>query len=234
MENELKRLGLSGGEAKIYFELLKTGQIGAYSIAKRIGIERTVTYNTLNKLVEKGLVSYIKTGGIKEFKATNPENLLKSIQEKEKEAKEIISKLREIQTTSPLKSSAEVYEGKEGLKILYQRILESKEKTVLVIGGTGKSINVLQYESPHIAKELIKKRINVKILAENQAKKYLLEKKPYNYQVKYLPKDYDIKATTMIWGNYVSIHMLYEKPFIIIIENKDMAESYRNLFKLLW
>jgi sugar-specific transcriptional regulator TrmB len=234
MENDLKRLGLSGREAKIYFELLKIGQIGAYSLSKKIGIERTVAYNTLNKLVEKGLVSYTKTRGLKEFKATNPENLLKSIQEKEKEAREIINRLKEVQITSPSKSSAEVYEGKEGLKILYRKILESKEKTVFVIGGTGKSIDLLQYESPHIAKELIKKKINVKILAESKSKAYSLEKSPYKYEVKYLPEEYDIKATTMIWDNYVSIHMLYEKPFIIIIENRDMAGSYRNLFKLLW
>jgi sugar-specific transcriptional regulator TrmB len=234
MEKDLKRLGLSDREAKIYLELLKIGQAGAYALAKRIGIERTVTYNTLSKLVEKGLVSHVKTEGIRLFKAANPENLLKSIQEKEKEAKEIVSKLKEIQITSPSKSGVEIYEGKEGLKALYQKILGGKEKIVFVLGGTGKSIDILKYEAPHIAKDLIKKKINVKILAESKAKQYSLEKEPYKYEVKYLPKDYNIKATTMIWGNYVSIHMLYEKPFIVIIEDKEMAESYRNLFKLLW
>jgi len=42
------------------------------------------------------------------------------------------------------------------------------------------------------------------------------------------------EATTTIFGNYVSIHILTEKPLIILIKNKDIAESYKNHFEELW
>ena len=31
-----------------------------------------------------------------------------------------------------------------------------------------------------------------------------------------------------------SIHLIKEKPHIVIIKNKEIAESYRNHFKILW
>ena len=46
----------------------------------------------------------------------------------------------------------------------------------------------------------------------------------------------DIKseATTTIFGNKISIHVIKEKPIIIIIKNKDIVESYKNHFEVLW
>ena len=37
-----------------------------------------------------------------------------------------------------------------------------------------------------------------------------------------------------IYGNKVSIHILTDKPIIIIIKNKDVAKSYKSYFEFLW
>ena len=42
------------------------------------------------------------------------------------------------------------------------------------------------------------------------------------------------KATTTIFNDSVAIHLIKEKPIIIIIKNKEIAESYQNHFEVLW
>ena len=57
-EDKLREAGLTGNESKVYYELLKKGQLSANQLAKNIGMDRTLTYTVLNHLIEKGMVSY--------------------------------------------------------------------------------------------------------------------------------------------------------------------------------
>ena len=233
MEEELKSLGLSGKEAKIYVELLKIEQIDAYALSKRVGVERTVTYNTLNKLVEKGLVSHVISGGKKQFKCASPENLLRPLQDKENIATELIEKLKKLQKITHTSSTVEVFEGKEGLKTMYQTALKTKDKRMYSFGGTGKSYEVLKYEFPHIVKQAIKQKLRMKLIVNYSAreKEFVKEK---GIEARYAPEGLDNNATTSIFGEYISIHILTEKPLIILIKNKEMAKGYRNYFELMW
>jgi len=55
-----------------------------------------------------------------------------------------------------------------------------------------------------------------------------------NSQVKQLPRKTG-PAAINIYGNKVAIiHWSKETPFAIVINNKDIAESYKEFFKLLW
>ena len=53
-----------------------------------------------------------------------------------------------------------------------------------------------------------------------------------NFQFRYL--DVESEATTSIFGDYVSIHLIKGKPLIILIKNKYIAKSFKNHFEYLW
>jgi len=53
-----------------------------------------------------------------------------------------------------------------------------------------------------------------------------------NLKVRYL--EVKSPATTTIYNDKVAIHILTDKPLIIIIKNKDIADGYRNYFEILW
>ncbi|RXZ81718.1 TrmB family transcriptional regulator [Paenibacillaceae bacterium] len=53
---ELQKLGFSQYECKAYVELLKDYPITGYEISKRSGVPRSMIYETLGKLVDKGAV----------------------------------------------------------------------------------------------------------------------------------------------------------------------------------
>ena len=93
--------GLSEKEGRIYLELLKAGPINANVLSKLLDIERTVTYNVLNKLIQKGLANYIVKDGKKLFNAAEPENLLKPLKEKEEILNALIPKIKALQKIKP-------------------------------------------------------------------------------------------------------------------------------------
>ncbi|MBU2442745.1 MAG: helix-turn-helix domain-containing protein, partial [Nanoarchaeota archaeon] len=59
----LEDLGLSEAEAKVYLALLETGSTLAGPIIKKTGLHRGTTYQILQRLIEKGLVSYVIKAG---------------------------------------------------------------------------------------------------------------------------------------------------------------------------
>jgi len=232
MENILDRLkeaGLTGNETKVYYELLKKGELVANNIAKNIGLDRTLTYTILNNLIEKGQVSYIIKEKKKFFSVTDPDNLLNSIKRKEIIVKDLIPELKKIKTLTQTEQEIKVYEGKEGLRSLINLIL--KEKEFSVFGSTGWNYFQL-YEMPRMAKEFAKSNVKVKTIGSKKLKgseAFSLE----NFEYKYL--EVESKSPTWIFGEYVSIHLTSrEKPFIILIKNKDIAETYKNYFNVLW
>ncbi|MGN6622795.1 MAG: helix-turn-helix domain-containing protein [Candidatus Nitrosocosmicus sp.] len=69
MISELVELGLTNGEAKVYFSLLKLGSSKVGSIVKDCRVSYSKVYDVLERLILKGLVSYVLIGNIKHFNA---------------------------------------------------------------------------------------------------------------------------------------------------------------------
>ncbi len=55
---DLQKLGFTPNEAKIYLVLLKYGPLQAKEISKKTQINRRTTYGALERLLEKGYISY--------------------------------------------------------------------------------------------------------------------------------------------------------------------------------
>ena len=53
----LERIGLSPNEVKIYLTLLRLGASKAGKIAKEAQVDRSATYDSLKRLLEKGIIS---------------------------------------------------------------------------------------------------------------------------------------------------------------------------------
>ena len=92
----LERAGLSKGEIEVYLTLLKLGSSLVSKVAQETGLHRTNIYDTLEKLKEKGLVSYVIRENRKHFSASNPEKLLDYIKEREKEVVSVIPEFKPI------------------------------------------------------------------------------------------------------------------------------------------
>src|SRR3989344_3532557 len=82
---ELKTIGLTEGEIKLYNALLELGESTRTELSKKSGISPSKIYDVANRLLEKGIISSIKKNNIIHFIAADPERLKNFLQQKELE-----------------------------------------------------------------------------------------------------------------------------------------------------
>jgi len=230
INQKLQEAGLTGNESKVYLELLRKGELSANRIARNLGMDRTLVYTVLNHLIEKGQVGYVVKEGKKKFSTSEPENLLDSIRAKELLVGDLIKELKKIKKKDQQDVEVNVYEGKEGLRKFISMAM--KYNNFCSFGATGRAFDFL-YELPAIAKKWErKKKFKGRIITTPKFKSHGLMTKVKNIEFRYL--DIKSESTTGIWGDNISIHLAVDKPIVVIIKNKEIAESYQNHFEVLW
>ncbi len=228
---ELKLAGLTGNAAKVYLQLIKIGKCNANIVAKKSGLDRSLTYTILNNLIDKGLVSYIIKDKKRIFKANNPKNLLIDLQDREKAINELIPKLLQITSSSKEQNSVEIFEGRAGFKKALEECFRESNDW-LFFGGKGASFDVLKWELPHMIKRFDTGKKTLRGLINSRHINHELCKLK-NVNVKGVG-GLNEEATTSISGNLVMIHVLKEKPFVILIRSKAIANNYRSVFEKMW
>ncbi len=232
MLEELQELGLSQKEAQIYVTLAKLGEATGNEVAKETSSHRTVAYNILQQLIDKGLVNYVNKDKKRFFSISDPESLLVEVKEKEELANNLIKSIQKIKTVKRKFSNVEVYEGVTGMKIIFNELKKAKELRVL--NATGKAFEYLIYSAEHVVKEMIRSS-KPRVIATQSMKNTELNKyKKLGMKVKYLPKEAENDATTFIFDDRVVIQMLKGKPLLIVIENKEIYEGYKKDFDVFW
>ena len=100
IELELRKLGLTEKEVRVYLAGLELGPSSVLNIAQKAGLARPTTYEIIKSLENKGLFAETKQKKKRYFVAQSPERILgllrvqkKEIEEKEREFIKIISAL---------------------------------------------------------------------------------------------------------------------------------------------
>ena len=237
----LKEIGLTDNEIKVYLIMLEEDENLASTIADKTKINRSLMYTILNNLIEKGMASYVVKENRKYFRATDPEKILNILKEKEElikkqeeAVKNILPDLRKLKLPREEEVKVEIYKGKEGNKTLLDDILRVGED-YLCLGYSGLSLGIIPYYFMHWHKRRVKIGIKRKIITkeqmrDNKAMKWGLT------SVRYVPDELNIPISTMIYGNKVWTMLPSGKndQVSILIESKDITNSYRNYFNLLW
>ncbi len=124
----LEDLGLSKGEIKAYLTLLELGPTKVGKVIEKSKLASSAVHNSLNALVEKGLVSYIKKGKIKFYQAVPAQQLMSFIEDKKKRVLQILPELELKQKLAEEKQEAEIFEGIKGIMAMLNRLIEDGEK----------------------------------------------------------------------------------------------------------
>jgi sugar-specific transcriptional regulator TrmB len=73
---ELRKLGLSNAESRVYLTLIEMGSGLVSAISRKAGVPRTNCYYTLKTLADKGLVSITNQGHRRVYLAETPRKLV--------------------------------------------------------------------------------------------------------------------------------------------------------------
>ncbi|MBT5021437.1 TrmB family transcriptional regulator [Candidatus Woesearchaeota archaeon] len=237
-EKILEELGLTPAESKVYLALLETGLTLAGPIIKKTKLHRATAYQILQKLIEKGLACYVSKSGKREFEATSPEILLELLEEQEEQVNSIIPALIELKEKNQRKQEVRVYSGVKKIKSVCEEILDELKYggEYLDFGVSGLFGKIL---GPYFYIWQEKKK-NWKINAKCIFNEDLLLKNPkylkdFVGEAKFHPKEHHSPTDTMIFKDIVVMFIwTAEPPIAIVIDNPDVAESYRNQFKVMW
>jgi len=244
MEEALRRIGLLDNEIKIYLTLLKMGSALASELAEKTDFHRVYVYDVLKSLTNKGLVTYVIKNNKKYFDVISPNKILDLLKEKEDEIKKqeqeiqkILPQLLLLHKPRKNRPIVEVYEGKEGMKTIFNDILRTK-KEWLTIGGTGHVPKVLPYFIPGWHLKRKKAKIKARAIFYDTKNGRKRGKEFLNIglaEVKHMPKEYVLPATIYLWENKTAIVLISEeKPYGILIESKEITKSFKAYFELVW
>jgi len=232
----LQKIGLSQSEAKVYIALIELGPSLAGAITKKANINRSNCYDVLQRLIEKGLISYVIQAKRKYFKAEEPKKL-KSLLEEEKEI--IQKKEKELNKIMPdlllkAKENAEkplvsMYYGKKGIKSIFEDILKYKEYNVF--GSSGKLKESLGPYFKLFQKRVKENKLKVRLIAGEKVRNTDIVR---HAETRYLPNEYITLISTLVYGNKVAIISWTNVPVGFLIEDKETANSYRKYFEFMW
>ncbi len=227
----LKEFGLTDNEAEVYLILLRLGSASASDILSKTGIHRINLYDILERLQEKGLVSYVIMGKRKHYEAADPKKILEIEEERKNKVKEIISELESQRQLSKSPQEATIYKDKKGIKNIIMDITKSKTEVYLFASGWGFKENFPDYSDIWYSR-LKMNKIRVKHLISHKFKGKKMV--PESFEYRYLPSEFVFPSTTCVYEDKVLIIMWSVSPIAILIRGKEISDSYKKFFEMLW
>ncbi|MEK6811782.1 MAG: helix-turn-helix domain-containing protein [Nanoarchaeota archaeon] len=236
---DLLKIGLTEGESKVYLALSEIGSSTVGPIVKNSKVAYSNIYDILNRLIDKGIVSFIIKNKTKYFQAASPSNLIQYLDKKqeqiaqEKESlKKILPDLEKLQE-SKSKQEAEVFIGKKGLRTAYEKLVKNTSKNDEILffyihDNKYAEESNLFYNS---IVDLVNKTKN-RGICNTEYKGSWFAKKSKHLTMKFsnlpLPGNIDIikdKILLTSWG---------ESIFSVLIHSESLANNLKNYFNEMW
>ena len=234
----LQELGLNEKESKVYLSCLSLGPSSILNISKKSKIKRTTVYSIIEELKNKGLIFITIDVFKKKYEAQNPNKLMLLLEEKREKLNNILPFLENIYKSENSNTKIYYYENIKNIKNLYLDLLKEVKNGDDYFVITNQKIWLKQ--DVKFFKNFIEKRsklnLNLKILMQNSeiSKKYKKFEKNYNQQVKILPEKIFLENNIVITNHKIIIHTLNSKNSAIIIKDKSIINTQKELFNLIW
>ncbi len=228
-EKILQEIGFEKNESKIYLLLLKLGPSPASKVGSELGLDRTTSYYTLIRMLEKGFVTQIIAKNTKTFGATAPKHLLALIEERKARFADIVPELHKLQTTTE-PFLVEVRQGNEGLRYLYRDAIKTGKEIMGLGIDDAQYIEADKTGLEQYYRDAEKNGIKEKMITYKGAKMFGSKISAYRY----VDKKYFQPTPTITYGN--TIVMMTWKPtlHLIFINSKELADAYKKNFMILW
>ena len=243
MFDKLQHLGLSENEARVYMAMLELGSSVVVEISRKSGINRPTTYVQIESLKKKGLVSTQTKGKKQYFIAESPDKLeylidsqLKTVEDKKIELNNYLPELLNLFNTSGQRPDVKFFEGKEGVLALQKEFLKTDQTTIYGITSLDNVFEVFpEFENTYI-KRRVQKKIPSKTIYTSAKGSILKESDESSLrESKYIePDKLPLGVDITIFKDKIAIVTLKGKISGTLIEDKEVADSFRAIFELVW
>jgi HTH-type transcriptional regulator, sugar sensing transcriptional regulator len=242
----LQNIGLTEGEIRVYLALIKLGPSTTGPIVDRSEVSSSKIYNILERLIQKGLISYTIKEKTRHYQAENPlkiKNYIdkkeKSLQQQKKEINKLIPELQQQMQTQKTIAEAQIYKGFKGIQTIIDNSYNSLKK-----GETFYALGIPSYQEPkyheYWSKEdhprRIKLGIKVKLLFNLNTPKEVLKNRNsfWGSEARYMPIPIETPSWILIYKDTAVIILQGDEPMAIEITNPKIAHSFKEYFDAFW
>ena len=236
-----EELGLSMNEAKIYNALLTYGGSGVSTIALRSKVHRSNAYDSLRRLIEKGVVYEVFGQRETLYEAVDPGKFLEFMEEKKMKLQNELPALLSIYRKHRAAERAYIFKGVEGMKNYLREALKAGVD-MYEFGAKGGWFDPrLGTFTQWFLKEAKKKDITFHHIFDWEVQEkalHVLEAvgKPY----KFAPKKYTSSSAVEVFGDHVvtftglGFGKLEDDFTIFVMVSPQLAEGYRLWWQMMW
>jgi predicted DNA-binding transcriptional regulator len=237
----LQEIGLTDSEIKVYLALVELGSSKKGPIVKKAGITSSKIYEVMDKLIEKGLASYVEKDNVKYFNAAPPSRIKdylkqkeEGLQKQEEELEKFLPSLELMQKLVTKENDAEVYRGWKGMQTVYNDLLETLKKgEEYHIFGASKGMDEKKVKSfyTRFNEKAAKKALKANIIF-NESARGNIPNVGKTGQIRYLEQT--TPSEICVYKEKTAIVLLEKEPLVILIRGKAIAESFRAYFHVMW
>jgi len=223
-------------------------------IINETGVANSIIYRILNSLIEKGLVSYIIKEKTKYFRAAEPQRILTYIEERKEKLdknkkliENVIPQLLALGQHSE-ETEIQIFEGFNGFitawEICYSKLKKGEELHSWGVYPVQEERFHLYWERDHKRRE--KAGLKIKILFNIGTNKEILQNRNSytGCNARYMPTNIktpawfavykDITLISLQTRKFESKEKTTTKPLIVVIKNKEIAETFEAYFQDFW
>lgn len=242
--SSLREAGLTEGEIKVYLALLELGESTAGPIIDKSKVSRSIIYQLLEKLMEKGLVSYIVKEKTKYFQAAEPNRIFDYIEEraaKLQESKKNVEKLFPqllLKQRAAKESEARIFVGFKGMITVhehtYRKLKRGEEYFYMGIPPEQPKYYHAHWQKDHVRRA--KAGIKCRLLFHPKTDRKILENRNSypGCDARYMPTEINTPGWFMGYKDVAVIGYPSSSPITLEIVNKEIADSFRAYFEEFW
>lgn len=244
---ELKKIGLTDGEIKVYEALLELGETTKTKLAKKSEVSPSKIYDITNRLIRKGILSSVKKSGVMHFKAADPKRLNDFIKKKEEEINEerrVVNDILPMLMAKYQKNEEEididVFYGWDGLKTAFLTLENSmgKKDVSYVFGasiGLAPTLGDIFWKQHQARVEKCGFKVMI-IFNEDMRSGRVLRHEYYDnhplHEIRYLHQG--TMNEFYIYKNHVLILISLKKPIGILIKSQETVDAFKKFFETMW
>ena len=231
----LKKSGLSDKEATVYQAALELGTASVEAISKKAGTKRPTTYLVLDDLAKRGLVTLVPRAKKSLYAAESPERLIGDAERRAELLKRALPEMLAFYNTKKDKPTVQLYEGKQAVYEIYERILLAKDVAFF------STIRDVLAEYPDIPK-----RLNALAIAgKTRVREFLTRstadidyartmKRNEFFQQRFAPRAGEFFTDNCLFDGNVAFFSIEPYIFAVLIKHHGIYQSLKSLYDYAW
>lgn len=234
---QLKKIGLSDGDARTYLAALELGEGNIKRIAQKARIKRTTLYGHIASLREQGLLKRTKIGKKNIYYAEDPHALLGHVEERESIVKSVLPSLIALSGVGDKKPKVLYFEGNEGMKNVYKETLAFPSTAIYSWISESAFKTEGKWFDDYYRPQRKKKRIYTQAIVPNteMTREYHAQDADGFHKTRIESSDKLVVESDILLfgGRYVAL-LSWEEMIGMVIESKKIHDTLQSIFEIHW